>query len=93
MVHVKSGQQQILVYVILLKEQLINGFGIVFSLAIHNIYLQVRVSTIFRVSPCISATLASSDHVARLWHVEQTLPLREYQGHTKAVTAIAYSDK
>lgn len=37
--------------------------------------------------------LASSDHVARLWHVDQGHPLREYQGHTKAITALAYSDR
>ncbi|XP_064406213.1 target of rapamycin complex subunit lst8-like [Halichondria panicea] len=36
---------------------------------------------------------ASSDHVARLWHVDKTEPLREYQGHTKALTAIAYNDR
>lgn len=35
---------------------------------------------------------ASSDHVARLWHVDKTEPVREYQGHTKAVTALAYND-
>lgn len=36
---------------------------------------------------------ASSDHCARLWHVDKTSPVREYQGHTKAVTAIAYNDR
>lgn len=35
---------------------------------------------------------ASSDHVARLWHVNRPNHIREYQGHTKAITAIAYSD-
>lgn len=40
---------------------------------------------------CVVCT-ASSDHVARLWHVDKTDPVREYQGHTKAVTALAYND-
>ncbi|XP_019852280.1 PREDICTED: target of rapamycin complex subunit lst8-like isoform X2 [Amphimedon queenslandica] len=35
----------------------------------------------------------ASDHVARLWHVEQSSPIREYQGHSKAITSIAYSDR
>lgn len=35
---------------------------------------------------------ASSDHIARLWHVDRTDPLREYQGHSKPVTALAYND-
>ena len=36
---------------------------------------------------------ASSDHVARLWLVDRSDPVREYQGHNKAVTALAYNDK
>ncbi len=36
---------------------------------------------------------ASSDHTARLWHVDRTDPLREYRGHAKAITAIAYNDR
>lgn len=34
----------------------------------------------------------SSDSVVRLWHVESAEMRREYTGHQKAVTAIAFSD-
>lgn len=35
---------------------------------------------------------ASSDSVVRLWHVETAEVTREYTGHQKAVTALAFSD-
>lgn len=35
---------------------------------------------------------ASSDSVVRLWHVETAEIRREYTGHQKAVTALAFSD-
>lgn len=35
---------------------------------------------------------ASSDSVVRLWHVENAEIRREYTGHQKAVTALAFSD-
>ncbi|GAB6020253.1 hypothetical protein CHUAL_002971 [Chamberlinius hualienensis] len=35
---------------------------------------------------------ASSDHVARLWSIEQGEVIREYSGHQKAVTALAFRD-
>lgn len=35
---------------------------------------------------------ASSDSVVRLWHVESAEIRREYTGHQKAVTALAFSD-
>lgn len=35
---------------------------------------------------------ASSDSVVRLWHVESAETRREYTGHQKAVTALAFSD-
>uniref|UniRef100_A0A0A9XPZ1 Target of rapamycin complex subunit lst8 n=1 Tax=Lygus hesperus TaxID=30085 RepID=A0A0A9XPZ1_LYGHE len=35
---------------------------------------------------------ASSDHLARLWNLETGLVEREYSGHQKAITALAYSD-
>lgn len=35
---------------------------------------------------------ASSDSVVRLWHVETAETRREYTGHQKAVTALAFSD-
>lgn len=35
---------------------------------------------------------ASSDSVIRLWHVESAEIRREYTGHQKAVTALAFSD-
>lgn len=34
----------------------------------------------------------SSDNVVRLWHVETAVMRREYTGHQRAVTAIAFSD-
>ena len=37
--------------------------------------------------------LACSDHVARLWHAEQSHVVREYQGHQKAIVALAYDDR
>ena len=40
----------------------------------------------------IISVTASSDHVARLWHTEKSDPVREYRGHTKPVTALAYND-
>ena len=42
---------------------------------------------------CPLPLTASSDHVARLWLVDRSDPVREYQGHNKAVTALAYNDK
>ena len=35
---------------------------------------------------------ASSDHVARLWSLESGTVKREYQGHQKAVTSLAFRD-
>lgn len=37
--------------------------------------------------------LASSDGVARLWNVSTGTVEREYQGHQKAVTALAFRDE
>lgn len=37
--------------------------------------------------------LACSDHVARLWHAEQSHVVREYQGHQKAIVSLAYNDR
>ncbi|KAG8298856.1 Target of rapamycin complex subunit lst8 [Homalodisca vitripennis] len=36
---------------------------------------------------------ASSDNIARLWSVETGTVQREYTGHQKAVTALAFSDQ
>lgn len=36
--------------------------------------------------------LASSDGVARLWNLENGTIEREYTGHQKPITALAYSD-
>lgn len=36
--------------------------------------------------------LASSDGLARLWHTESAEIEREYTGHQKAVTALAFVD-
>lgn len=41
----------------------------------------------------ISFNLASSDGVARLWNVSTGAVEREYQGHQKAVTALAFRDE
>ena len=46
----------------------------------------------YYISPLNCVRTASSDHTARLWHVDRSDPIREYQGHTKAVTALAYND-
>ncbi|XP_033630414.1 target of rapamycin complex subunit lst8-like [Asterias rubens] len=35
---------------------------------------------------------ASSDHTARLWNLEQSEVKREFNGHQKAITALAFSD-
>ena len=40
------------------------------------------------VSPCT----ASSDNLARLWRIETGEVEQEYQGHQKAVTALAFAD-
>lgn len=36
---------------------------------------------------------ASSDGVARLWNVATGVVEREYQGHQKAITALAFRDE
>lgn len=36
---------------------------------------------------------ASSDSVARLWNISTGIVEREYQGHQKAVTALAFRDE
>jgi len=39
-----------------------------------------------------SCLLASSDGMARLWNVESGNIEREYEGHQKALTALAFCD-
>ncbi|KAH8304175.1 protein LST8 homolog [Drosophila kikkawai] len=36
---------------------------------------------------------ASSDGVARLWKLETRSPIRDYTGHTKAITALSFKDE
>lgn len=36
---------------------------------------------------------ASSDHVARLWDLETSETVRQYNGHHKAVVCIALNDR
>lgn len=49
-------------------------------------------STIIFVFFFLNFYVASSDHTARLWSVEQGAIKREFNGHQKAVTALAFSD-
>ena len=57
------------------------------------VIITISIIIIIIIIVIIIIIIASSDHVARLWHVEQTQPIREYHGHSKAVTALAYCDK
>lgn len=41
---------------------------------------------------CTLLLLASSDNVARLWNVNSGEVIREYVGHQKAVTCVAFRD-
>ena len=63
---------------------LVYVFGVCINLAVHF--------TCIIITYLLCVRTASSDHTARLWHVDRSDPIREYQGHTKAVTALAYND-
>lgn len=45
------------------------------------------------INVIILLNIASSDGVARLWNVSAGTVEREYQGHQKAVTALAFRDE
>ena len=67
---------------------------------LQNIYVLSHFLVIFSVLPenCSSICYvcwhaASSDGVARLWNVETGAVEREYNGHQKAVTSLAFRDE
>lgn len=53
--------------------------------------LIVAIAYLFNFN--ILLNLASSDGVARLWNVSTGAVEREYQGHYKALTALAFRDE
>jgi WD40 repeat protein len=59
---------------------------------ILHIWCLVRTYT----CPCcgvLTTGVASSDHVARLWDLETSETVRQYNGHHKAVVCIALNDR
>lgn len=58
---------------------------------IHSIYLQV-IFLFWETLFFIEIIAASSDGYAKLWNVKTGDLEREYAGHQKAVTALAFRD-
>lgn len=76
-----------------------DGSGMLHLVQIHNTYLLVTTFFLFFIIMFRGFNfnsffnLASSDGVARLWNVSTGAVEREYQGHQKAVTALAFRDE
>lgn len=48
---------------------------------------------LFQFYSFISFISASSDGIARLWNIEKGTVEREYSGHSKAITSLAFRDQ
>lgn len=90
----KSGEHQI--SVVNTNSNMINnkiGFGIVRSHRIHCISLQV---SLVKKSICYRWTIfiaVCSDGRARLWSTETGEIVKEYIGHQKPATCLAFDDR
>ena len=75
------------------------GFTTALSVATPDTYSQVTFSFLdlfkwLAYMPCYCLDFAAStDNIARLWNVETGEVKREYTGHTKAVSCLAFNDQ
>lgn len=73
----------------------IDGYGMLRSVQTHNIYLLVLNIFYFSFKVLINfwcLFAASSAGKARLWRLDTKEVEREYIGHQKAITALAFRD-
>lgn len=70
----------------------VDGFGMQLLVLIHNIYLQVCFLIDSLREEINFYFLASSSGKARLWRLDTKEVEREYIGHQKAITALAFRD-
>lgn len=62
-------------------------------MSFHSTVMDIKTKYDLIIFDRIIFDAASSDGVARLWNASTGTVEREYQGHQKAVTALAFRDE